>query len=66
MTIMNQSHPEKKKTTTTTTTKSKSKSEKKGDSVIYDTQVKKQEKWETPDKLDQLTKSITLCVALVE
>ena len=34
--------------------------------LIDDTKVKRQEKWETPDKLAQLTKAVTLRVALVE
>jgi len=34
--------------------------------VIDETRVKKQEKWETPDKLAQSTKQVTLRVALVE
>ena len=29
--------------------------------MIDDTRVKKQEKWETPDKLAKLAKSVTLC-----
>ena len=34
--------------------------------MIDDTRVKKQEKGETPHKLAQLTKSVTLRVSLVE
>ena len=34
--------------------------------MIVETRVKKQEKWEPPDKLAQLTKQITLLVTLVE